>query len=197
MVNDHWIQNHRTAQVGGDLNDHESPAPLPPPPQPQAGPPTSAFNTSPGCPGLRYLGYRGYLRYLLGYLVNVGCSYQRQLPHGAKPAKSAAKNASVFFFNCWSKGSFHCHAQSSTALGVGQACPVFAEVTLGKTPKPRLPLPCLVKQRCGFQAALSWEDKGRSAPCPTLVTWTWCNFTWLLISVLLFFPFRALIEVGR
>ena len=55
---DHWAalhcpslmpemsQNHRMAQVGMDLKDHEAPTLLP-----QAGPPTSKFNTRPGCPG--------------------------------------------------------------------------------------------------------------------------------------------------
>ena len=46
-------QNHRTAQVGRDLKDHEVPTPLlpTPPPPPQAGPPTSTFNIRTGCPG--------------------------------------------------------------------------------------------------------------------------------------------------
>jgi len=34
------------ALVGRDLKDHEAPTP-----PPQAGPPTSTFNTRPGCPG--------------------------------------------------------------------------------------------------------------------------------------------------
>ena len=34
------------AWVGRDLKDHEAPTP-----PPQAGPPTSTFNTRPGCPG--------------------------------------------------------------------------------------------------------------------------------------------------
>jgi len=39
-------QNDRMAQVGRDLKDHEAPtSPL------HAGPPTSTFNTRPGCPG--------------------------------------------------------------------------------------------------------------------------------------------------
>jgi len=37
---------HRMAWVGRDLKDHGSPTP-----PPQAGPPTSTFNTRPGCPG--------------------------------------------------------------------------------------------------------------------------------------------------
>jgi len=37
------------AQVGGDLKDHELPTPLP-----QAGPPTSPFNTRPGCTGAAF-----------------------------------------------------------------------------------------------------------------------------------------------
>ena len=40
------LQNHIVAWVGRDLKDHESLTPLP-----QAGPPTSTFNTRPGCPG--------------------------------------------------------------------------------------------------------------------------------------------------
>jgi len=39
-------KNHRMAWVGRDLKDRESPTPLP-----KAGPPTSPFNTRPGCPG--------------------------------------------------------------------------------------------------------------------------------------------------
>ena len=39
-------QNHRMAWVGRDLKGHESPTP-----RSQAGPPTSTFHTSPGCPG--------------------------------------------------------------------------------------------------------------------------------------------------
>ena len=39
-------QNHRMAWVGRDLKDHEAPTLLP-----KAGPPTSMFNTRPGCPG--------------------------------------------------------------------------------------------------------------------------------------------------
>jgi len=39
-------QNHRMAQVGRDLKDHEAPTP-----PPQAGPPISPFSTRPGCPG--------------------------------------------------------------------------------------------------------------------------------------------------
>jgi len=34
------------AWVGKDLKDYEAPTPLP-----QAGPPTSTFNSRPGCPG--------------------------------------------------------------------------------------------------------------------------------------------------
>jgi len=39
-------QNHRMTWVGRDLKDHEDPTPLL-----HAGPPTSKFNTRPGCPG--------------------------------------------------------------------------------------------------------------------------------------------------
>ncbi|XP_052552627.1 cyclin-dependent kinase inhibitor 3 isoform X4 [Tympanuchus pallidicinctus] len=39
-------QSHRTARVGRDLKDHEAPTPLC-----HAGPPTSPFHSSPGCPG--------------------------------------------------------------------------------------------------------------------------------------------------
>ena len=50
----HFIENkqeekhqlHRMASVGRDLKDHQAPTPLL-----QAGPPTSIFNTRPGCPG--------------------------------------------------------------------------------------------------------------------------------------------------
>ena len=45
-----WIftesQNHRTARVGRDLKDYESPTP-----PAQAGPPASTLNPGPGCPG--------------------------------------------------------------------------------------------------------------------------------------------------
>ena len=39
-------KNHRMAWVGRDLKDHKAPTP-----PLQAGPPTSTFKTSPGCPG--------------------------------------------------------------------------------------------------------------------------------------------------
>jgi len=40
------LQNHRMVWVGRNLKGHEAPTAPPP-----AGPPTSTFHTSPGCPG--------------------------------------------------------------------------------------------------------------------------------------------------
>ena len=77
------------AWVGRDLKDHTAPTP-----PPHAGPPTSTFNTSPGCPGpiqpdLEHLqGWTGHPQPLWTAVPAPHHSHRKGLPPDIRPKSS-------------------------------------------------------------------------------------------------------------